>query len=236
MRFLSKSIFFCFLILTGSSLFAQKGLTTLGIQFKPIFPFNFLNTGPIFNDTANVNFKTELTSGFNGGLIIRHSFSDLISLETGINYVKRKYSLTITDSDTAFKGESTYRIIGYEVPVSAMIFTRVGERLFASGSLGPAVNMFASDIQTYDYYFNHVSSYRQIFQFAINGNIGFEYRTPKDGTIYFGVSYHRPFEYIYFDQVRYKYHGKDVAVGNQLIGNYLTVDLRYYFHEEKKGK
>ncbi len=236
MRFISKSIFFCFLLLSGSSLFAQKGLTTFGIQIKPIFPFNFLNTGPLLNDTANVHFETELTSGFSGGMIIRHSFSDLISLETGINYIKRKYTLKITDNDTAFNGESSFRIIGYEIPVTAMIFARVGEKLYASGSLGPACDMFASNIQTYDYYYNHVSSYRQIFQFAINGNLGLEYRTENSGTIYFGVSYHRPFSYIYYDRVRYQYHGKDVVIGNELVGNYLTVDFRYYFHEDKKKK
>ncbi len=227
-----KCLFFCFLIFSGQLLFAQKGVTTVGIQYKPIFPFNFLNTGPLKNDVNNVHFETELTSGFSGGLVIRHCFSDLVALEGGINYVKRKYSLTITDGE--FKGESTFRIIGYEIPVSAVIFARIGERLYANGSLGPSLDMFASSVLSYDDYFSHISLRKQIFQPAVNGNIGFEYRTEKSGNIYLGVSYHRPFSYIYFDKVEYKNNGKEETVGNFLIGNYLTIDLRYFFHEEAR--
>lgn len=230
MHFITKSIFFCCLIICSSSLFAQKSLTTVGIQYKPIFPIDFLGTGPLNNDLNNVQFKNELSSGFSFGLIIRHQFSELIAVEGGINYVKRKYSLTITDGE--FQGESSFRIIGYEIPLNAMIFARVSENIFANVSLGPACDMFASSILTYDEYFTHVSSRKQIFNPAVNGNAGFEYRTKKSGTIYLGASYHRPFSYIFVDKARYTYRNKDVGAINFLEGSYLTVDLRYYFHED----
>lgn len=229
-----KSIFFCILTFYGSLLFAQKGSTTLGIQYKPIFPFNFLGTGALTNVKNDVNFSTELVSGFSGGLIIRHAFTNLISVEGGINYVKRKYELKITDGD--FVGDSKFRIIGYEIPINFMMSTRVSENIYASASLGPSCDMFASSVQTYDEYFNHVSYRRQIFMPAINGNLGFEYRTEKSGTIYLGASYHRPFQYIYGDKVRYYNRGKDETIGNFLVGNYLTIDLRYYFHDDKPKK
>ncbi|MFZ7114705.1 MAG: hypothetical protein ACO1G9_04920 [Bacteroidota bacterium] len=232
MHFLTKSFLFCFLVLCGSTLFAQKGLTTVGIQYKPIFPIDFLGTGPLLNEFDGVQFKNQLTSGFSFGLLIRHQFSELVSVEGGINYVKRKYSLTITDGD--FQGESEFRIIGYEIPLNAMIFARVSEKIYANVSLGPACDMFASSILTYDEYFTHVSSRKQIFNPAVNGNAGFEYRTEKNGTIYLGISYHRPFSYIFVDKARYTFRGKDVGAVSFLEGSYLTVDLRYYFHEDKK--
>lgn len=219
-----------FVLLFSKTIFAQKNVTTVGIQYKPIFPVSFVGTGKITNDLNNIHFETELTSGFSGGVVIRHSFSDLLALEGGINYVKRKYALNFTDG--AFVHETSFRMIGYEIPFSAVIFARIGEKLYANGSLGPALDMFASNIVTYDQFFNHVSFRNHIFQPAINGNIGFEYRTPKSGNIYIGVSYHRPFSYIYFDKVKYSNGGRDATVGNLLVGNYLTIDLRYFFHED----
>jgi hypothetical protein len=96
--------------------------------------------------------------------------------------------------------------------------------------------MFASSVRTYGDYFDHVSIRNHIFQPAINGNLGAEYRTEQSGIIYLGISYHRPFSFITLDKVNYKYRGKDVVAGNLLIGNYLTIDLRYYFHEEKRSR
>ena len=234
MQLITKCIFFCCLILFGSTLFAQKSLTTVGIQYKPIFPIDFLGTGPLNNEFNGVQFKNELTSGFSGGLIIRHSFSELVALEGGINYVKRKYDLTFTDGE--FVGTSQFRIIGYEIPLTAIIFARVSEQIYANVGLGPACDMFASSILTYDEYFTHVSSRKQIFNPSVNGNVGFEYRTKKSGTIYLGASYHRPFSYIYIDRARYTYRGKDVGAVNFLEGSYLTIDLRYYFHEDAEKK
>ncbi|MBK9413730.1 MAG: hypothetical protein IPN61_10020 [Bacteroidetes bacterium] len=234
MQFITKSIFFCCLILCGSTLFAQKSLTTVGIQYKPIFPIDFLGTGPLTNDFSGVQFKNQLTSGFSFGLIIRHQFTNVIAVEGGINYVKRKFDLGFTDGD--FQGNSEFRIIGYEIPLTAMFFTRVSENIYASGSLGPSCDMFASSILTYDEYFTHVASRKQVFNPAINGNVGFEYRTKNSGTVYLGASYHRPFSYIYVDKARYTYRGKDVGAVNFIVGSYLTVDLRYYFQEEKKKK
>ena len=231
MQFITKSVLFSCLIFFGSSLFAQKSLTTVGIQYKPIFPIDFLGTGPLTNEFDGVQFKNELTSGFSFGLIIRHQFTDVIAIEGGINYVKRKFDLTFSDAD--FVGNSQFRIIGYEIPLTAMFFTRVSENIYVNGALGPACDMFASSILTYDEYFSHVASRKQIFNPAINGNVGFEYRTKKNGTIYLGASYHRPFSYIYVDKARYTYRGKDVGAVSFIVGSYLTIDLRYYFHEEK---
>jgi hypothetical protein len=186
------------------------------------------------NDFNGVQFKNQLTSGFSFGLIIRHQFTNVIAVEGGINYVKRKFDLSFIDGE--FEGNSQFRIIGYEIPLTAMFFTRVSENIYVNGALGPACDMFASSILTYDDYFTHVASRKQVFNPAINGNVGFEYRTKTSGTIYLGASYHRPFSYIYVDKARYTYRGKDVGAVNFIVGSYLTVDLRYYFQEEKKKK
>jgi hypothetical protein len=232
---ISTKSFTLLLLLLSSSLFAQKNVTTVGLQYKPIFPVSFVGTGVQTNDVDNIHFETGLSSGFSAGMVIRHCFSDLVALEGGINYVKRKYSQSVTEG--SFKDQLNFQIIGYEIPVSAVIFARLGEKLFANGSLGPSCDMFPTSIVTYDNYISHVSFRNHIFNLALNGNVGFEYRTEKSGNLYLGVSYHRPFEFIYFDKLKYTNYGRETTIANFLVGNYLTIDFRYFFHEDpiKKG-
>ena len=215
------------LILCALFCFSQKGNTSVGIQVKPIFPVSFLGTGKITNDVDGVHFDTDLSSGFSAGMVVRHAFSSLLAFETGINYVKRKYTLKITDGN--FSDASTFRIIGYEIPAVLMIYAQLSEKIYINGSMGPSLDMFASDILTYDDYFVHSAIHRHIFQPAISANVGWEYRMEKSGVLYLGASFQRPFAPIYASAIRYDGNGKDVYVANELSGSYLTIDFRYFF-------
>lgn len=222
---------FTFFVLASSfTSTAQKGVTTVGIQYKPIFPVTFVGTGNQHSESGSVRFDIKLKSGFNGGMMVRHGFTDLLAFEAGINYVKRNYSISIHDSD--FAGESRFRLIGYEIPLSFLVYIRLGEQIFMNASMGPSLDMFASNVQSHDYYFKHVSFRRSIFQPAITANLGWEWRTEHSGYLYFGASYHRPFEYTYLTKVEYVNRGKDVETDQRLLGNYLTVDFRYFFFED----
>jgi len=224
----------CFQLQLQSSSFAQKGSTIVGVQYKPIFPVGFLGTGKQSSTPELVTFDVELKSGYCAGMVIRHNFSELLALESGINYVKRKYNLTISDAD--FKGKTEFRIIGYEIPVNLLVYIQLGEKLFMNASMGPSLDMFASNVQSYDEYFQHVSFRNHIFQASVLANLGWEWRTEESGYIYLGASYHRPFSFIYLTKIEYRYRGKDESTDQKLLGNYLTLDLRYFFPENKKRK
>ncbi len=209
--------------------FSQKGKTIAGIQYKPILPFSFLGTGKITNDLNNVHFETKLTSGFSGGLVVRHNFTNLLAFETGINYVKRKYTLNI--SEGTFNDNSTFRIISYEIPAVLMIYTQLGEKIYINGSMGPVLDMYPSSIKTSDSSFSHVAFRNHIFQPSISANIGWEYRTDKSGILYIGASFQKPFSFIYLSKVGYYHGNNDFIIQNELSGSYLTIDLRYFFRE-----
>ncbi len=233
---MKKIFIFCLLLLASFvTASAQKGVTTVGLQVKPIFPLNFVNTGSQTIIQNNARFDLTLSSGFSGGMIIRHGFTDLLAFETGINYVKRKYDLRITDG--SFKGDSQFRIICYEIPLSLLVYIQLGEKFFMNASMGHSLDMYASDVQSSDTYFFHRSFRKSLFQSAVLANIGWEYRTEKSGYLYFGASYHRPFSYIYVSKVKYfESNGKDETIVTEVQGNYLTIDLRYFFHEDPKKK
>ena len=136
----------------------------------------------------------------------------------------------------SLKGKSEFRIIGYEIPVNLLVYIQLGEKLFMNASMGPSLDMFASNVQSYDEYFQHVSFRNHIFQASVLANLGWEWRTEESGYIYLGASYHRPFSFIYLTKIEYRYRGKDESTDQKLLGNYLTLDLRYFFPENKKRK
>lgn len=210
---------------------AQVNTITAGFQFKPIFPVSYFNTGPQTETLHDTTVTWKLNSGFCAGMMIRRGFSDRISLETGINYVKRNYTIEIKDQ--SFSGTSNYSIIGYEIPVSVLIFVPLAEKFFMDVSMGASLDMYPSSVATEAGYYKHVSDRRNVFSPGILANLGYEYRTEKAGIFYLGASYHRPFKYIYQSYVQYK---NARVVSTELSGNYLTFDIRYFFHEDPLNK
>jgi hypothetical protein len=219
---------FCFLFFVAPSCFSQKNVTTAGFQYKPIFPSAFFSTGTNTVEESGIDFSVSQKYGFCAGMIIRRGFTNRISVETGINYTKRNFNLAITD--TTFTGKSDFTIIGYEIPLQALIFLQLTEKVFINASGGVSMDMYPSNIRTKDTYFVHDAQRSSVFQFGALANLGGEYRTEKIGYFYLGASYHLPFSHFYTSRMEYL-PGQRTAF-MKLGGNYLTVDVRYYFHED----
>ena len=162
------------------------------------------------------------------GMIIRRGINKRFSFETGINYVKRNFGLSITD--TTFTGNSDFKIIGYEIPVQLLIFLRASKKGFINTSMGASWDMYPSNIYTSDSYFAHNSRRHSLFQLSALANLGYEYRSEKSGYFYIGASYHLPLSYFYRSIITYKPVKETTQI--KLGGNYLTLDFRYYFHED----
>ena len=217
------------LMLAGPSSSAQSKITTLGIQFKPIFPVEFLGTGKQTIVDSTVHYDLLLTGGYNFGMVIRKGFTELLSLETGICYVKRKYHIEV--SENGFSESSDFRIIGYEIPASLLVYIRLGEQVFMNASLGVSADMYASNVRSFGTYHETFTVRRNIFQAALLANLGWEYRTAKSGYFYLGASLHRPFDYELVTRMEYERNNTFSEVFEPVSGSYLTFDVRYFFHE-----
>jgi len=228
-------LLFVISILLSLTVSAQKRLTTVGIQIKPIFPVSFLGTGTQTTIQNNVHFDLTLKSGFSAGMLIRKGISDLVGIETGINYIKRNYKFNITEGNNVTS--SGYRIIGYEIPLSFLVYIRLGEQLFMNAAMGASADMYASNVEAFGDNYHVLSVRNHVFQPAIIANLGCEWRTEKKGFFYLGASFHRPFNYEFVSRIRYERTPISEEFYNTISGSYLTADFRYYFHEEpKKGK
>jgi hypothetical protein len=229
--FLALSIAF----LIYGTLAAQKNIVTVGLQYKPIFTLDLLNSGEKNTTVNGVNFSVGLASGFCAGVVVRRGITDTYSLESGINYVKRVYSLKITDGN--FSGDSEFRIIGYEIPISGLVYIKLSETVYMNASLGFSVDMFASDIYTSGDYFRNSSHRAYVFNPGVLGNLGWEYRTETSGYFYLGASYHNPFLAIF--NSKFGYYQNNVLLQEtamSILGTYISLDIRYFFHEEPLRK
>ncbi|MGY6560631.1 MAG: hypothetical protein ACXITV_00850 [Luteibaculaceae bacterium] len=220
-----------------TALSAQKDVTTFGFMFKPMLPIDFFTGGT--NETFVEAFTTEtrLTGGYVGGMLIRRGFTNTLSLETGIHFNRRTFSLDFQDNiNPDISGEAGFRMIGYEIPINLLVNIRLGSQLWMITSAGLGLDFFPTDIETgIINRFNHFTQRRHWAQLALNVNYGFELRTEKDGYFYIGAGFHQTTSDFTITDYRYTAPNNQTYFSRtQLAGNYFTLDFRYYFNEPPK--
>ena len=227
------------LLIVPARLVAQEQMMTAGFQFKPLFSSKFFNTGPESRTIQGIDFTVRPEGGYCFGMVLRRGITDRWSLETGINYVKRNYGIEIRDSSALTEGG--FSMVSYDVPVLGLVFIQLSERIFMDVGLGFSLDFFPSDLRTINDTYEHYSARKSWFSPAVLANLGWEYRTEKSGYFYLGASYHRPFDYIYGTYLGYP----DLRPLNSSIkteppitlsGNFLTFDIRYFFHSDPLKK
>lgn len=241
MRHLLISLFICTLF---NSLHAQKGVTAFGIQFKPIFPLNIVNTdGKVVRDDETGSTLTiDVNSGYSMGATIRFGLTDRISIETGINYIVRNYSFELTNNSFS-PSSAELKFPGYQLPLVGMVFVRLSENVYMNSSAGISFDMFPTQ--------GVVSHDRDSIEYglleknwvmlSLVANLGFEYRSKKSGYFYLGASYHNTFGdmadvIVSYKELNSNQYVKLVDPYPAVNGNYLSLDLRYYFNPEPRKK
>ena len=221
---------------------AQKGVTTLGFQYKPIVPNPIIG---MYEQRFDVDeyFLSSVKQryGFSFGAIVRQGITKNISLETGLGFTRRNYLLDFAVPDSGYAEQNNVRFIGYEIPISALVFIQLGKQVFMNTSLGVAMNYFPSEVKTVvslgsNEYFSQEAARLNRVQGSMIANIGFELRTRESGYFYLGGSYNLPFADIITFAMSYEYSGGKALAIDNISGSYLTVDFRYYFHEKPNSE
>jgi len=219
---------------------AQVNVTTLGIELKPLFSSSFVGAGAEESQSGTVGSVVEPSSGLNFGMVVRRGLSKSWSLESGICLVRRNFQLKTYNNELRNPLESQFRLICYEIPMQALVFVKLGDKLFMNGSGGVSLDIYPSDVETFastnidSVFFDveHRTFRRKWLQAALLVNYGFEYRTVKQGYFYLGASYHRGFQDIATSVIRHSRNSDPELLYVPMRGNYLTLDFRYFFHEK----
>ncbi len=216
--------------------FGQKGVTTFGLQYKPIIPNRMIGTFEQDFSAEQMIASIRQKIGHSFGGVVRYGFTDNLSFETGINLTHRNFGLNFAIPDSSFEGKGDVSVVSYEIPVSCLVYIRLSDQLFMNTSLGAAMTFFPSNVSVpvlipNGDYFLMEGAYKSKMQGAFIANFGFEYRTRSAGYFYIGTSYHLPFAPIMTMALSYEYSSSDVLSIQNVRGSYLTLDLRYFFNE-----
>ncbi|MDZ4823772.1 MAG: outer membrane beta-barrel protein [Flavobacteriales bacterium] len=226
--------------MSGQPLSSQENVTTLGIQFRPMVASQYFGSGDETFEGDSLTVELDPRYGHNFGLVIRRGITRMWSFETGISVVQRNYKLRMSHVTFTTPQEIRFRFIGYEIPLQGLIYVQLGTRWWMNASGGISLDIYPSNVESstdarqdsivYDYY---QKTWRTSWlQVGLLANYGFEFRTKKSGYFYMGTSYHRPFSDIALVQTVFKRDNVPSRLDFALSGNYLTLDLRYFFHED----
>jgi len=200
----------------------------VGFQFRPIFKNKFFNSGNTDVIQNNVNFTIAPKLGYSWGMVIRKQFASKLSFEGGINYLKRKYIFGVDDLDSSFATTAEFAIVEYEIPLSAMVHVRLGERIYMNNSAGLSLNMFKRSEVEYVDDVSYTFIRKSWMNFALIANIGWEYRTESSGYFYLGSSYQLPFTKVISMSADYTKNIGIEEFDTDMNLGFFTVDLKYY--------
>lgn len=234
-------IFSCLVCSIATAQEANKPelLTVFGIQYKPIIPAAYFDAASISAEWEGFAFDLQPQYSYSLGMVVRKGLSKTFSVEYGINYIQQNYRLGMQHTELELGDVTDFGIRSYEIPFQALVYVQVAPDWFLNAAFGLSSNIIASDVFSYgevDPEFFQNTFRRKRHQTALIANVGAEYRTEKKGFYYIGLSLHRPWKdiarvYPEYDGV---HHFNDLAPNEEayyleLLGNFLTLDLRYFF-------
>lgn len=221
----------------GNFSIAQKGTTSFGLQLKPIVPVSYFQAGPLNLSDTIVDIEIKQKLGYSMGMIIRHNITDLISFETGINYVRRNYAIAATSKIGTLNDQLEFGFVNYEIPLQALVYVQLSKRIYMNVSSGIGLNAYPSHVISSgeNLLLEQLSLRGRIIGLSYLANIGFEYKTEENGNFYLGASLVTPLSPITETKIKYEYQNATFSEFTAFLnGNYITIDLRYFFPAEKE--
>ena len=233
---IKRILILCFLVISVAQ--AQEKLTAFGLQYKPIVPAAYFDAANIEAEWEEFQFDLAPKYSYSLGMVVRRGLNRTFSFETGINYIDRNYRLKVNNASISLDDFTDFSLRAYEVPYQLLTNVRVSNDIYLNVAFGMSHNIFASDVYSEgeeDYQFIQNTLKRRRIQMAMLANIGAEFRTEKDGIFYVGASLHRPWDevgrvYPEYDDFNESAPSLD-AHYLEVLGNFVTIDFRYFFHE-----
>jgi hypothetical protein len=228
------------LLLFSHTVFSQKenkfGVPNyFGFQTRMIIPSDAIGPNSL---TLTKDFFTttiEQQVGYTFGGVVRLGLSELISIETGLNYVQRHFGISMTQTDSALTAYRNMSFIQYDIPVSAVINVKLTKELFANASLGLALENKPSSVGIitdprgkHEFLHQGVVDIHKKMSFDLTSSVGFEYRTKKSGVFYVGGSARVAMAPVFLLVAKYRYVNDSRVVYGNVNGSYLSVDLKYF--------
>jgi hypothetical protein len=217
--------------------FKDKYETHFGFQGKVLLPNNFISSKTVnmINQSFEVN-MTE-TNGVAYGAIIRKTYNEKFSIETGLNYYFRNFSFVSTVKDSNASATGNFTFTNFEVPLYGFVFIKLSNEVYANTALGLNFNYKPSAVESAEIANNQKFTNRGIplssFGLDVAAQFGFEYRTRRSGMFYLGGNVKVPLTPLFNILSIYQKGGNAIKMAGKYQGSLFSIDLRYYFPEIK---
>jgi len=236
---------FLFLVLSlniSAQIKHKKKLPTyFGIEFSPVFPTSFIGEKTLtlnqpLNDPFNLSTTITQKMGFSIGGTVRTSFTKFIALETGLNYTKRNFDITMALPDSSISANTALGFIQYSLPINALFYIKLDQKWYMDASLGFGINFSPTSVgkttqPRKKQVFYHLGYVEKKIGFDLNANLGFEFRTEKSGFFYLGGSARVPLQPLFHLYMQYSYEtsATEKVLDGYVDGSFLAIQVKYFF-------
>lgn len=238
----SRRIFSLFLLAFSLQLNAQtakvKVPSYFGFQVKPIFPTRFIGEPTLTQRVQEFETTISQRVGYSFGGVVRVGLTKFIALETGINFNQRNFNIDMAVPDSSVYGTNDLSFVTYDIPINGLVYIRLADKWFMNTSIGVAMSYNPTNVRvetiptTGQHIFEHMGLAKKVI-FELNANVGFEFRTEKNGIFYLGGSGRVPFAPIFYLRSTYRYQGyelqSDAQNEGKIDGSYLALEFKYFF-------
>lgn len=214
-----------------------------GIAIRPNFPTDFIGKREVVLNENGFYSSLKQNAGFTAGASVRVGLTKLISIETGLNFTQRNFSLNSSIADSGLFFTDNLRFIEYDIPLNIFFNIQLAEQWFMNASLGGTVIMRPTSVGTVNqpnakHRFIHTGWLKKnnIWGFGFNGNIGFELRTRNAGFFYLGGVVNVPITPIFTFVAYHKYNSFIQEHTEDLTNGYLSIEFKYFFKNIKNKK
>ncbi len=222
--------------------FKEKYPTFFALEFRPIIANSYFGTTSLslVNDTFSATLRQNY--GYSLGGMIRRSYTDQLSVETGINYVIRNFDVQVSVPDSNIYGTNDFSFTSFELPLKGLVFIKLSEAWYSNVGLGLAGVYKASNVGVLTnpggkHQFGTAGIVERKFSLDVRAQFGFEYRTKRKGYYYLGGSASVGTSNMFIFLAAYGYDNKKSFQAASVKPGYFSIDLRYYFYNVKnKGE
>jgi hypothetical protein len=206
-----------------------------GFQLKPLFPTKFIgeSNSTFSNQGYEVNISQQV--GISYGGVVRIALTDLIGIETGLNFFQRYFKLDMRLIDSNIVASDKFGFIQYDLPINALFYAKLNKKWFMNAAIGASICYKPSNVGTisntkgkHEFFNIGIVDINDKVNLDLNGNLGFEFRTDKYGFFYLGGCARIPTAPLFNLLSRYRYGTFEVNNYGPVSGSFLAIELKYF--------
>lgn len=215
------------------SISKEKSDNYFGFQYKPLIPVGVVGDRPFDISEGPFNSTVSSRLGYTYGGVVRIGITELLAIETGISYTKRRFSIDYEVPDSSLAASDGLSYINFDIPVNFLVYIKLSEKFYMNSSLGTSLIYYPSNVRTVlnpegIHQFIFEGRRLSFFSADVNANVGFEFRTPKNGIFYIGASGKIPLSPVLRIATEYRYDTEKFVAFSEIQGAQVSLDFKYF--------